>query len=261
MAAITSAVQPAVSSAVNPADSVNNAVWSPAAEKYPGSIDPTQYTDTNPYHGVEGPVPGGGDNPFGAAHTAPHAGSGGGIVDLSFTTGTDATQAVWDSNGGTSVLPNLSYPGATLPELHDDDGTGSVAANQFIVPAAIGKLTRRTPAGQTYTRDYVYDPVNGGLIPSVNGRIDYDQYQDWNPAPLDDGPWWTPYSERPVLNNIAYQATPVNTVSNQYGVNGILPDRSQFSYGASAYLAPPDVVVDQPAAPAPSASSSGWLLG
>ena len=244
-------------------DYVNIPVASPATEKYPGAVSPTQYVDPGPAYPIEGPItPTPPSSPFGGSTPVP--GSGGGIIDLSFLTGTDGPQADWDSNGGQAVTPNLSYPGAAPPELHADDGTGAVAAAQTIVPAFIGALKRMTGMGQTYNREYAFEPVNGQNVPVANGRVDYDQIQSWDPAPGDGGgyaPWDPGYSERPVLLNVAYSATQVNDVPSSYGVFGALPDRSQWQvYNAQTYAAPPDPLVNQPAAPAPS-NSGGWVLG
>jgi hypothetical protein len=256
MAAVPSAV-PSLGNAVN------IPVASPATERYPGAVDPSVYTQDYPSpFNVEGPIPGTpGDSPFGVS--GPSASSGGGVVDATWLTGTDAPTVPWDSSGGQAVTPNLSYPGATNPELHSDDGSGAVAAAQTVVPAYIGDLTRSTVTGQTFNREYVFEPVNGMWVPSANGRIDFDQTQTWDPSPGDGGgyaPWDPGYSERPVLLNVAYQAYPVTSAGNQYSVNGLLPDRSQWNaYEAQAYEAPPDPIVNQPAAPAPS-GSGGWLL-
>lgn len=244
--------------------SVNVAAGSPATEKYPGAVDPQVYTEDYPApFPIQGPNPAAGVSPYGAQ--TPPAGSGGGIIDTTYLTGTDAPEAVWDSAGGTAVTPNLSYPGALPPNLHEDDGSGAVAAAQTVVAAAIGKLIRKTPTGQTYNRDYAFEPVNGQLVPSANGRVDFDQIQEWDPAPGDGGgyaPWEVPYAERPVLLNVAYQQTPVTNVGNQYGVNGFLPDRSQWnSFQAETYAAPPDPVVNQSPAPAASSMGTGWLPG
>lgn len=244
---------------------VNVPTGFPATEKYPGAVSPGQYSDadTGESYPVEGPVQGdSGFSPFGTA--TPPAGSGGGIVDLSYTYGTDAPAAAWDSSGGIPTVPNLSYPGAVPPELHGDDGTGAVAAAQAVVPAAIGQLTRRTVRGQTWNRDYVFESANGMYVPSVNGRTDLDQSQAHDPHPGSGGgyaPWDTGYAERPVFLNVAYQATPVSPVASQYGVSGALPDRAPFNdYPAQSYETPADPTVSQPSAPAAS-GSSGWLLG
>jgi len=106
--------------------------------------------------------------------------------------------------------------------------------------------------------------VQGMYVPAPNGRSNLDQRQAWDPAPGDGGGWapWDPgYSERPVMNNLAYQAYPVTNGETVYGVSGDLPDRAPWqNYDAQAYEAPPDPVVSQAAAPEAS-MGSGWLLG
>ena len=256
MSAVPNAVPGAVSSALVPGDLVNVAVGSPAAERYPGPVSPDQYTDAGPHYPVEGPPQGAWLATEFPGHM-PNVQSGGGIQDYSWITGTDGPSIPWDSSAGQPFAPS----GALNPALHGQD-TGQVYVSQHVVPAFIGKLTRHTGTGQTYNRQYQFDPVTGEYVPAPNGRIDYDQQQTWDPAPGDGGgyaPWDPGYAERPVLQNLAYQATPVTSVSSIYGVSGDLPDRSQFAYPASAYEAPADPVVNQPQAPAPS-GTGGWLL-
>lgn len=258
MSAVPSAVSPAVPSVALPGDLVNTAVAYPATERYPGSVSPSQYTDAGPDFPIEGPPQGSWQPPQFAAQS-PNVPSGGGIQDLAWTTGTDGPMVPWDSAAGEPFAPSR----AVNPDLHGTD-MGQVFVNQHVVPAFIGKLQRQTITGQTYNREYAFDPVNGGNIPTANGRIDYDQRQPWDPSPGDGGgyaPWDPGYAERPILNNVAYQATPVNTIANIYGVSGDLPDRSQYqAYQAQAYEAPADPVVVT--APAPAASNGGgWLLG
>jgi hypothetical protein len=261
MAATSSATSTATSSAVINGDLVNVNTGDPAQEKYPGAVSPQQYTDEGPSYPLEGPVQGGSQpSPYGAL--TPGSGSGGGIIDLSFTTGTDGPQERYPEACSTPVA--LSFPGARPPALHADDGSGAVAAAQTVVPAFIGQLLRKTPTGQTYNRQWQFDTVNGQWVPSPNGRIDYDQIQMHDPAPGDGGgyaPWDPGYAERPVLLNVAYQATPVTSVNSQYGVNGFLPDRSQWqAYQAETYAAPPDPIANPTETPAVS-NGSGWLLG
>jgi hypothetical protein len=251
MPAATSA---ATSAATPSTGSVNSAVGYPTTEKYPGAVSPSQYTDPGPQYPIEGPAavtP----SPYGTS--APEAAAGGGIVDLTFTSGTDGPSTPWDSSAGQPFAPS----GAVNPALHADDGSGAVAAFQTVVPAFIGKLTRKTPTGQTWNREYAFDPVDGMNVPQQNGRVDFDQIQEWDPHPDDGQPWEVPYAERPVLLNVAYTAQPVTSMPDPWGVSGLLPDRSQWNaYAAETYAAPPDPIVNQPATPAPS-TSSGWLLG
>jgi len=261
VSSVTSATAPAATPAVNPGDLVNVPAGTPAQERWPSAVDPSQYTDTGPDYPLEGP-------PYGSWMADEYGGSvpvqaeGGGIQDTSWITGTDGPQAVWDTAGGQPVMPNLTSPGALPPELHGED-TGAVFASQYQVPAQIGLLQRQTGTGQTYSRDYVFDSVNGQLVPSANGRVDYDQRQTWDPAPGDGGgyaPWDPGYAERPVLLNVAYMATPVTEEPSIYGVSGALPERSPFNaYAAESYEGPADPVVNQPAVPALS-SGGGWVL-
>lgn len=254
MAAVPSAVPSALIG-----DYVNIPVASPTTERWPGAVDPTQYTDEGPAYAIEGPVPGGlAASPYGT--TEPLPGSGGGILDTTYLWGTDGPMVPWDSSAGEPFAPS----GALNPELHADDGTGAVAAAQTVVPAFIGDQRRVTPTGQTYNREYAFENTNGMNVPEANGRIDWDQMQTFDPAPGDGGgydPWQPGYSERPILLNVAYQATPVNDVPSEQGTFGPLPDRSPWqAYQAQTYLAPADPIVNQPAPPSAS-NSGGWLLG
>ncbi len=254
-ASVTSAATPATGDIGN---LVNVATGWPAPERWPGSVDPSVYTDAGPEYPIEGPPAG----PWVLDDYMVPIGSqppGGGAQDVSWTTGTDGPMVPWDSSAGDPFAPS----GAVDPELHGQD-TGAVWQNQHVTPAYIGALTRHTGTGQTYNRVYEFEPVNGMLVPVPNGRVDFDQQQFWDPAPGDGGGWapWDPgYAERPVLNNIAYQATPVTGGHNVYGVSGDLPDRSQWqAYQALAYEAPPDPAVGNAPAPA-AAGAEGWLLG
>lgn len=237
---------------------VNVATGWPAPQKFPGSVDPSVYTDAGPEYPIEGPPAGPWvlddfTNPVGEQLP------GGGMQDTSWTTGTDGPQLPWDSAAGDPFAPS----GAVNPDLHGQD-TGAVFAAQHVVPADIGLLRREVITGQTMNREYRFDPVQGMYVPAPNDRTNMDQRQVWDPAPGDGGGWapWDPgYAERPVLNNVAYQAVPVTNLDTLYGVSGDLPDRSQWqAYGAAAYEAPPDPSVGQPPAPA-AADTGGWLLG
>lgn len=254
---VNSSVTSSVTPAAVPVDLVNVATGSPAQERYPGALDASLYTDAGPSYPIEGPVAGDqGPQPFGAE--TPAETGGGGIIDLSFTSGTDGPQESFGDSQQTQVA--LSYPGARPPELHADDGSGAVAAAQSVTPAFIGRLVRKVIFGQTYNREYADGdtPYN----PTSNGRQDMDQQQWWDPAPGDGGgyaPWDVPYAERAVLQNLAYQSTPVTDVPSSYGVYGDLPDRSQWnSYPAEAYMAPADPQVNQPAPD--SGYTSDWVM-
>lgn len=255
---VTSAATAAATPAVNYGDMVNVAVGSPAQERWPSAIDPSQYTDAGQQYPIEGPPSG----PWMLADSigsVPEEMPGGGIQDTSWTSGTDGPQVPWDSSAGPQFAPS----GAVNPDLHAQD-TGAVFQAQYSAPPSIGQLQRHTGTGQTWNREYAFDPVQGMYVPAVNGRTDMDQMQTWDPAPGDGGgyaPWDPGYAERPVLLNVAYTATPVTTEANVYGVSGDLPDRAPFNaYDAQSYEAPPDPIVNQPAAPAAS-STGGWLLG
>jgi hypothetical protein len=256
--AITSAATPAATPAVVLGDLVNVAAGKPAQERWPGPVDPSQYTDAGPEYPIEGPAYGTwmADDLGGSM---PESAQGGGIQDTSWTTGTDGPMVPWDSSAGAPFAPS----GALDPDLHGQD-TGAVFVNQHATPAAIGTLTRTTRTGQTYNREYAFDAVTGMYVPAPNGRVDYDQRQDWDPSPGDGGgyaPWDPGYAERPILLNVAYQATPVTEVPGVYGVSGALPDRAPFNaYSAESYESPADPVVNQPAAPADDIGG-GFLIG
>jgi hypothetical protein len=256
-----SSVTPAATAAATPAvdsgDLVNVAAGSPAAEGWPGAVDPSGYTDAGPAYPIEGP-------PYGSwfaepfATVLPEQAPAGGIQDTSWQTGHDGPQAAWDSSAGAPFAPSGPAPA----ELHAED-TGAVYANQHVVPAEIGQLRRETRTGQTWNREYAFDAVDGQNVPARNDRVDFDQRQPWDPAPGDGGgyaPWDPGYAERPIQLNVAYEATPVSE-SGMYGLAGGLPDRSPYqAYAASAYEAPPDPIVNQPPAPAGDVAG-GWLLG
>jgi hypothetical protein len=259
---VTSATAPAATPAVNSSDLVNVAAGTPAQERWPSAVDPSQYTDAGPDYPIEGPAAGSWvlDDFTGSV---PQLAAGGGIQDTSWTTGTDGPQAVWDSAGGAPVTPNLTTPGALPPELHGED-TGAVFQNQYSPPPAVGQIVRSSIPGQTWNREFAFDPVIGQYVPAANGRMNLDQQQRWDPAPGDGGgyaPWDPGYAERPVLLNVAYQSTPVTSEQSPYSVSGALPDKSPWNaYQAQAYTSPADPAVYQLAAPAAS-DSGGWLLG
>lgn len=255
---VTSATTPAAAAAVSTGDLVNVAAGNPAQERWPAAIDPAQYTDAGPEYPIEEPVYGSWLAPeYGGS--LPYVSPGGGIQDTSWTTGTDGPMMPWDSSAGQPFAPS----GALDPDLHGQD-TGAVFAAQHVVGAEIGQLRRQTIPGQTWNREYIFSPVDGMYVPAPNGRIDYDQRQPWDPAPGDGGgyaPWDPGYAERPILNNVAYQANPVTEVPSPYGVSGSLPERSPFNaYPAQSYESPPDPIVTQPGAPAPG-TGGGFLLG
>jgi hypothetical protein len=259
--AATSAATPAATSAVNSSDLANYPVGYPTQERYPGGVDPAQYSDAGPEYPIEGP-PDGQWSLNDWPSSTPESLEGGGIQDTSWMTGTDGPQTPWDSSGGQPVTPNLSYPGALNPDLHAQD-TGAVYQAFHATPANIGSIVRHTGQGQTMNRQYAFDPVTGQYIPAPNGRANMDQSQYWEPNPIDgDAPFYPGYAERPIFNNVAYEATQVNEVPSPYGVSGQLPDRSPFNdYAATAYTSPADPSVSQPPAASDTSSGGGWLLG
>jgi len=255
--AATSATAPAATPAVDTGDLVNSAAGEPAQERWPGAVDATQYTDAGATYPLASPPYGSWQaEPF--VSTVPESSPGGGIQDTSWMTGYDAPQAAWDSNAGAPFAPSGPPPA----ELHAED-TGAVYQALYSPAAFVGNIERHTITGQTYNREFEFDPVQGQWVPSLNGRINYDQQQTWDPAPGDGGGWnpWDPgYAERPIYNNVAYEATPVSESGSGQGVSGALPDRAPVqSYVAEAYEAPSDPVIGQTAAPAASAGGSWWL--
>jgi hypothetical protein len=258
-AATTSATSSAGLPAVNSGDLVNVAVGYPAQERWPGPVDPGQYTDAGPDYLIEGP-PSGGWVLDDWAGNVPEQIQGGGVQDTSWMTGTDGPQLPWDSAAGAPFAPS----GAVNPDLHSTD-TGAVFAAQHVVPADIGQVVRHSPAGQTWNREYAFDPVTGGNVPALNGRANYDQMQVTDPAPGDGGGWapWDPgYAERPVYNNLAYTATEVTSEPVYTGVAGQLPDRSPWqAYSAEFYEAPASPAIAPSPAAAAGGTSDGWLIG
>lgn len=237
---------------------VNIATGWPAPARWPGPVDAAQYTDAGPGYPLEGPAAG----PWVLDDFAVPVGEvlpGGGIQDTSWTTGTNGPQLPWDSAAGAPFAPS----GAVNPDLHGQD-TGAVFQAQHVAPAFIGSLRREAIPAETFNREYAFEPVQGQYVPAPNGRLNLDQRQVWDPSPGDGGGWapWDPgYAERPVLNNVAYQAVPVTVTESVYGVSGALPDRSQWqAYPAAAYEAPPDPAVGTQPAPA-AGGAGGWLLG
>lgn len=258
MAISGSATTPAAKSAVISNDLVNVPSGTPAQERWQGAVDPEQYNDAGPAFPVEGPPSGSWmADDFGS--TTPASLAGGGLMETSWMTGTDAPMAPWDSSAGEPFAPS----GALDPELHGQD-TGAVHQKSYVVPAAIGQLKRHTGVGQAMDRTVVYDPATGQYIPAPAGRSNMDQQQWHDPNPVNGGgyaPAQPGYAERPVYNNLAYEATPVTATGTVYGVSGELPNRAPLQYAASTYESPADPVVNAPA-PMPSDSSGGgWLIG
>lgn len=260
-----SALQPAATPAVtpfsDPVDLVNVASGQPAAETYPGALDPAPHSgqaDQNPTTpgGVTGPPYGSWQaQPFTAV--LPEQAPGGGYQDTAWQTGHDGPQAAWDSQAGEPFAP--SGPVSAL--LHAED-TGAVFRQEYVIPAAIGSLTRRTGAGQTTVRAGYGDQVLKDNALSPNNRVNLDQYQVHRGDDSGWNPWNIPYAERPVLNNLAFEAQPVEQSGSPYVPSGYLPDRSVYDYAAVAYEAPPDPYVGTAApAQADAAIGGGFVLG
>lgn len=247
-------VQPAASQAAqpffDPVDAVNTPAGSPAQEIWPGSVDPSQYGPGREYagstrgeeYGAEGPEP--------FAESLPITEPGGGYGDQAALSGHDGPMVAWDSSAGEPFAPS----GAINPDLHGED-TGGVFNREYVVPAAIGSLTRRTEEGQTYNRVANTQEIIGQTAP--NDRRNLDQYQVWDPNGYD--PWEIPYSERAILNNVAYEATPVNATDSVYTPSGALSDRSPYSYAAVAYESPADPAVGNAQPDNSGGIGGGWV--
>jgi hypothetical protein len=245
--AATSAADPVI----DPAYSVNDPVGYPAQEIYPGALNPSVHTDAGyAAPGGVGDTIETGVSTFG--EVLPSSPEGGGYWDSSFLTGHDGPQEAWDSSSGEPFAPS----GAVNPELHGED-TGAVRQFEYVTPAEIGTLTRRTSYGQTFNRIAPTLETIGQTAP--NDRTDMDQYQVHNPDGHD--PWDIPYSERPIYNNVAYEAEGINPTGSPYTPSGYLPDRSAFDYAAQAYEEPPDPSMGIPATPATTDTGigEGWV--
>lgn len=251
MASVSRAATPAAVSAVDPVDLVNVPAGQPVTERYPGPVDPSQYEQTAPLTagGVSGPPYGSWQaQPF--TTDLPEQAPGGGYQDTSWATGHDAPETAWDSSAGAPFAPS----GALDPLLHGED-TGGVWRGEHVTPAAIGILTRHTSAGQTWNR---LAPTQSEIgLTEPNGRTDLDQ-QQWH-DPDGYSPWLIPYAERPILNNLAYEATASGSEGG-YAVAGQLPDRSPYlDYAAVAYSAPADPAVALAQQPADNGIGGGWV--
>lgn len=254
MAISGASTQQAATPAASPSatNQVNLDVAVPASERYPGAVDAAQYLPGS-YEVPGGPA----GPPFGEYAAEPFTSSlpvlapGGGYQDTAWMSGTDAPELAWDSSAGPAFAPS----GALDPDLHGID-TGGVYVREYVVPAAIGSLTRATATGQTYdelanTRDTI-----GQNTP--NGRQNQDQQQWHNPDGYD--PWQIPYAERPIQNNVAWQNVPLDAVDSPYAVSGALSDRAPFDYAAVAYESPPDPSVATVPAQAPASIGGEWTL-
>lgn len=251
-AAATSAATPAAASAADPGGQLTDVpAGEPAAERYPGAVDATQYgpgSSTTPGTPAGPPYGSWGAEPFTA--TLPEQAPGGGYQDTSWQTGHDAPQADWDSSAGAPFAPS----GPASPELHAED-TGAVYHQEHVIPAAIGSLTRHTMTGQTWNRVNPTQDAHGRTEP--NGRTDLDQQQWHDPDGYD--PWQIPYAERPILNNLAYAAVP-SSAEGGYAASGALPDRSLYNdYAAVAYESPADPAVTTATPTSDPGIGGGWL--
>lgn len=132
-------------------------------------------------------------------------------------------------------------------------------AREYVAPAAIGSLTRRTQPGQTTIRNGTGDQVTKDNVTSPNGRTNLDQYQYWDADAFD--PWTIPYGERPVYNNLAWEGVALDPVGGTYTPAGALSDRSVYDYSAQAYEQPPDPTIGSPATQtgADSGIGGGWV--
>jgi hypothetical protein len=256
--AATSAAASAAPPFFDPVDAVNTATGYPVTPRYPGALDAEQYSAPEADEGFPTTPGGPGEptqsegQPFAAG--LPHIAQGGGYADFASASGHDGPQVAWDSSAGGAFAPSA----AVNPELHGTD-TGGVFNREYVVPAAIGSLTRRSSPGQTTVRNGSGDQVTKDNVTAPNDRTNLDEYQNWNPDGYD--PWEIPYSERPVLNNVAWEATAIDPTGMPYTPSGSLPDRSVYNeYPAMAYDAPPDPYVSSGAAAAGSPGiGGGWV--
>jgi hypothetical protein len=252
----SSAATTAAAPFFDPVDAVNSPAGQPTQEIWPGAVDPLDYVEGS------GPRPPGepGGPPYGSWSAQPFTGTvaeqapGGGYQDTAWQTGHDGPQAAWDSSAGAPFAPS----GPVNPLLHGED-TGGVFNREYVVPAGIGRLTRRTTVGQT-TIWASGDQLTRDKQTSPNDRLDFDQYQVHDPNGHD--PWEIPYAERKIENNLAYEATPISPFPTTYSPAGALSDRAPFDYAAEAYEVPPDPVVGIPAAAmqSPAPVGEGWVL-
>lgn len=252
--AATAAAGQAASSVLDPVDLVNVPAGFPAQEIYPGAVTPAQYEDPGaPPQPRTGPVVGEQQPQIFATPAIEAQPGGGGVQDLSDYCGHDAPQVAWDSSAGQPFAPS----GSLDPVLHGED-TGGVYRDEHVIPAAIGSLTRTTDTAQTYNRLSATQSTIGQTEP--NGRTNLDQAQYHNPEGYQ--PWEIPYSERPIQNNLAYEAMPVTAGGSGLIPDGSLPDRSPYDYAAQAYEAPPDPDVSVvPAGTGTGNIGGGFLLG
>lgn len=258
MGAISGAATPAASSAAAAAATAADAVNQPVADGiaspiWPGAVNPVQYAEPGLLtraQSISGPgLPG---QQFAEPPPLPEGGAGG-YQDTSWITGHDAPQAPWDSLAGPPFAPSGAIAAA---DTHGQD-TGAVFTHEHVTPPDIGQLTRRTLPGQTMNEVFRFDPVTGERLSVPNGRTNSDQYQEANCDAYD--PVTVGYAERPVYNNLAYEAA-AYTGPGVYSPGGQLPDLSPYGYAAAAYQAPPDPAVNVIAPAAAGGIGGGWVL-
>ena len=239
----------------DPVDAVNAPAGYPAAERWPGALDPAEHTDpgdldprfAGPVYGDQGPEP--------FARSLPHVQpSGGGWVDVAPDMGHDGPQLPWDSAAGPPFLGS----GPVNPDLHGDD-TGGVWLKTYAVPAEIGTLARVTIPAEANDRLANSQEIIGQT--QAAGRTNLDQ-QQWH-DPDGYGPWTIPYAERPLQNNVAFEALPILPTDSVYTPSGALPDRSPVqSYPAVVYEPPADPQTVYARSPATASTpGGGWVLG
>jgi len=252
-AAVPAAAQ-AATPAVTAADSVNQVTSAGVASPvWSGAVDPAVYLNpgdlTKSQTVADGPSPA---QEFGA--TIPAQAPGGGWQDPTWTSGTDAPQAPWDSLAGPPFAPSGAIAQA---DTHGTD-QGAVFAHEHVTPPDIGQLRRVTIHGEAMNLEWGFDPATGERVNSPAGRVNLDQAQVGDCDAYD--PWQVDYSERPILNNLAYEAAAYGGGST-YDPSGQLPDISLGNeYAAMTYEAPPDPATSL-AQPATAGIGGGWVLG
>jgi hypothetical protein len=229
---MNSAVEPAVPAAV--ASWQETVAGSVTAPEYPGPIT------SDHAGGPEDYAPGSASGPVEIASSVPWFATlpvfedvPGEVGDIGAEFGHAAPQATFDSNAGAPFAGS-----GPIAETHGFD-TGGVYRTEYVpMPKAPG-WWRRTATGQTYNATDTYDPT-GKIVSTVNDRTDFDQYQGHNADA--SHPFWLPYSERPVLLNVAYEPVSSNDEPNAYNPsNDLSPVGPQFWTDTSnIYESPPD---------------------
>jgi hypothetical protein len=155
------------------------------------------------------------------------------------------------------VLP-FAPPGA-IPPTHAIDTGGVERHSRVSLPVAKGWM-RRVLDGMTYDNLGPQNTDNLGfrqLAPT--GRTDLDQYQAQNADAYD--PFLVPYSERPILANLAAETQPLTTPPDAYTPSGDLPDMTPTGgQGDAVYEAPSDPPVNSAVSPVVAAGADvGWF--